>query len=338
MMTAYKEDGTVPVVAVWMITYNHENFIEEAIEGVMMQKTSFPFRLYIGEDYSSDNTRKICIQLKDKYRDKIHLVLQKKNLGVGPHGNGMLMYDVCFKSGAKYIAMCEGDDYWTDPYKLQKQVDFLRANSDCVLCHHWHKYSVPRKDGSFEEIPAPTMNQGYLPQKKALVKEIFANKLRVKTRTLMFKNVLDELPEWFPKMAYGDVTLSMILGEYGSFGFIDEPMAVYRQTGEGISSTGKGSYLFIYNHYLEWIKLWEYCLKHYNYQYYREAKGTILYFYTFILKNYAFSVSIFLKLFLYAFYNSRLTIVRKLDICLSLIKLFSTSFIPLFYQRIKAKV
>ncbi len=118
-----------PVVSVYMITYNHGNFIAQAIEGVLMQQTNFSVELVIGEDCSTDNTRQVCLEYKEKYPDRIKLVLSEKNLGVGK--NGLNTFAACL---GKYIAICEGDDYWTDPLKLQKQVDFLESHPDYTIC------------------------------------------------------------------------------------------------------------------------------------------------------------------------------------------------------------
>jgi glycosyltransferase involved in cell wall biosynthesis/GNAT superfamily N-acetyltransferase len=117
-----------PLVSICMITYNHENLIAQAIEGVVMQKTNFPIELIIGEDCSTDNTRKICLEYKEKFPDIIKLLLPKKNLGM--QQNVVATLTACT---GKYIALCEGDDYWTDPLKLQRQVDFLEANHDVIL-------------------------------------------------------------------------------------------------------------------------------------------------------------------------------------------------------------
>jgi glycosyltransferase involved in cell wall biosynthesis len=108
-----------------MITYNHEDYIAQAIEGVMMQQTTFPIELIIGEDCSTDNTHKICIEYQEKYPDKIRLLLPVSNLGMMK--NFITTLNAC---KGKYIALCEGDDYWIDPLKLQKQVDFLEQNDD----------------------------------------------------------------------------------------------------------------------------------------------------------------------------------------------------------------
>ena len=116
------------VVAIWMVTYNHEDFIGQAIDSALMQQTNFSYKLFIGEDCSTDKTREICIKYANKHPDKIELIIREKN--VGAMNNALSVFKQCIKSDAKYIAMTEGDDYWTDPLKLQKQVDFLETNEE----------------------------------------------------------------------------------------------------------------------------------------------------------------------------------------------------------------
>lgn len=123
-----------PLVSICMITYNHEKFISYALNSVLMQKVDFEYEIIIGEDCSTDDTRRIILEYYKKYPCKIKLILQKKN--VGPVKNE---YEVLSKCSGKYIAFLEGDDYWTDEYKLQKQIDFLETNSDygmvyCDIC------------------------------------------------------------------------------------------------------------------------------------------------------------------------------------------------------------
>ena len=108
-----------------MITYNHENFIAQAIEGVVMQKTKFIFDLIISDDYSTDNTSLIIKEYKKKFPDIIKPIFRNHN--IGSINNFIDTFNYCT---GKYIALCEGDDFWTDPYKLQKQVDFLEANPE----------------------------------------------------------------------------------------------------------------------------------------------------------------------------------------------------------------
>lgn len=119
-----------PVVSVHMITYNHEPYIRQAIEGVMMQQTDFEFELIIGEDASQDKTREICFEYQKKYPDKIRVLWWHENvLKLG--GNSRRNMARC---RGEFIAFCEGDDYWTDPLKLQKQVDVMKQHPDVGMC------------------------------------------------------------------------------------------------------------------------------------------------------------------------------------------------------------
>ncbi len=120
-----------PVVSVHMLTYNHETFIREAIEGVMMQETDFEYELIIGEDASQDKTREICFEYQKKYPDKIRVLWSEENVTRPYGGNGARVTARC---RGEFIAFCEGDDYWTDPKKLQKQVDIFRQYPTVVYC------------------------------------------------------------------------------------------------------------------------------------------------------------------------------------------------------------
>lgn len=115
-----------PVVSVHMITYNHEPYIRQAIDGVMMQKTDFEFELVIGEDCSQDRTREICFEYQKKYPDKIRILWWHENVSKYG-GNGRRVSAYC---RGEFVAICEGDDCWLSPYKLQRQVDVLRKFSN----------------------------------------------------------------------------------------------------------------------------------------------------------------------------------------------------------------
>lgn len=117
-----------PMVSVCMISYNHEKFIVKALDSILMQKVDFEYEIVVGEDCSTDNTRKILLQYSEKYPGLFKIILQKSN--AGPVQNE---YDVFKASSGKYIAVLESDDYWLDEYKLQKQVDFLENNQDYGL-------------------------------------------------------------------------------------------------------------------------------------------------------------------------------------------------------------
>lgn len=119
-----------PVVSVHMVTFNHEPYIRQAIEGVMMQKTDFEFELVIGEDCSQDKTREICFEYQKKYPDKIRVLWWHENVSkLGDNGRRVRAH-----CRGEFIAYCEGDDYWIDPLKLQKQVDLMRKYPDAGIC------------------------------------------------------------------------------------------------------------------------------------------------------------------------------------------------------------
>jgi len=117
-----------PIISVNMITYNHEPYISQAIECVLKQKTDFPFELVIGEDCSTDGTRKIVMDYAKNYPDIIRVISSEKNVGAA--NNSKRTIQAC---RGKYIAWCEGDDYWHNPDKLQKQAEYLENNPECDL-------------------------------------------------------------------------------------------------------------------------------------------------------------------------------------------------------------
>lgn len=124
-----------PKLSVILITYNHEKYIRKALDSVLMQETSFPFEIVVGEDCSTDNTKNIVKEYVKKYPEKIRLIDRKKNTG-RPTLN---VYETTMACKGEYLAYLEGDDYWTDPQKLQKQVDFLEIHPEYIACTHAHK-------------------------------------------------------------------------------------------------------------------------------------------------------------------------------------------------------
>lgn len=124
--------GSDVIVSICCITYNHEKYIAEALDGFLMQETSFKYEILIGEDCSSDDTKAILADYRARYPDRIQVFSSETNLGAVKNFTNVLK-----KSKGKYIAFCDGDDFWTDAKKLQKQVDFLDKNDDYIICCHY---------------------------------------------------------------------------------------------------------------------------------------------------------------------------------------------------------
>lgn len=125
-------ETNTPLVSIRCITYNHEKYIRDALEGFVMQKTNFKFEAIVHDDASTDNTAAIIQEYAEKYPDIIKPIFEKENQYSKHDGSLTRILNEACKG--KYIAFCEGDDYWTDPYKLQKQVDFLESHPDYMMC------------------------------------------------------------------------------------------------------------------------------------------------------------------------------------------------------------
>jgi len=124
-------DNMIPMLSVVCITFNHKQYIRDAIEGFLMQETTFKIEILIGEDCSIDGTREIVFDYKKKYPDLIRVITSNSNVGMDANGIRTLN-----AARGKYIALCEGDDSWIDPLKLQKQVDYMESHPGCSLSVH----------------------------------------------------------------------------------------------------------------------------------------------------------------------------------------------------------
>jgi glycosyltransferase involved in cell wall biosynthesis len=256
----------VPIVSVFMITYNHEKFIAQAIDSVLMQKTDFPYKIYLGEDCSTDKTRAICLEYKKNYPNKIELYLTDKNDIIK---NIKTIYNACFKSGAKYVAMLEGDDYWTDPLKLQKQVDYLESNSDVVICFHNSMHLSEIEQNKKQVVRYNNLRQVTedgqeltIEPKMGLVKYVLERNVAT-TASIMFRNNKIQLPDWYFTVQLGDWALQILLLEKGGYiGYIDEAMCIHRAHAGGIHSSKT-----ITNKLISHIDLWIKLKAHFNGRY-----------------------------------------------------------------------
>lgn len=211
-------------LSVCMITYNHEKFIAQAINSVLIQQTNFDYGIVIGEDCSTDNTRSICLEYQRKYPDKIRLLLPKKNLGM--IHNFIQTFGSC---RGKYVAMLEGDDYWTDPYKLQKQVDFLEANPDYGLVHsdyNKHYLNHNKLEKAINKLNRRDIPRGYV------FEELLLRNF-ISTPTTCWRRLLIQNSQFLHNLSscqwsVGDWALWLEISAQSYIGYLDEPMATYR--------------------------------------------------------------------------------------------------------------
>jgi len=219
-----------PLLSVCLITYNHANYIEQAIEGVLMQSVNFPWELIIADDFSTDGTREILLKYKEKYPNFIKLILQEKNVGPGKNFSDLLN-----EPQSKYIAYFEGDDYWTDPLKLQKQVDFLEANPDYGMVHTKYKIFLELEN---KEVSISTPKDNY----NSFFKSILLGNYAIGTLTVCFRKeiYLGYLEEIFPhskEWLLGDLPLWLYISQNSKINYIDEVTSVYRVLEESASNT-----------------------------------------------------------------------------------------------------
>jgi glycosyltransferase involved in cell wall biosynthesis len=211
-------------VSVCMITYNHENYISQAIEGILMQQTTFPFELIIGEDCSSDDTRKICIDYKKRYPDRIRLLLPEDNLGVFRN-----FVETMNTAKGKYIALCEGDDYWTDLYKLQKQVDFLDANPNFSASAHQSEII------NAEGISTQKMVSLYKSDRELTIQDLVQG-CNFQTATFIFrKEIIDNAGKLPNNILSCDRLLFLLCAIFGPLMYFADNMSIYRKHEGGIS-------------------------------------------------------------------------------------------------------
>lgn len=223
-----------PMVSVLMVTYNHEKFIADAIDGVVQQQTEFPFELVIGDDGSTDSTRDIARNYQKRFPEQIRIIVAAQNTGLRKNGR-RVREAAC----GKYVAYCDGDDFWHDPHKLQKQIEFLEAHPDYTLVHsNYHTHYVSRNRRINNCILNGPLNDadGY--------HEILANRRKVLTVTVclrrnLLRRVADEQAEIAdPAWPFGDTQTWLEVARLGKVKYFPESLATYRYLPESASQSG----------------------------------------------------------------------------------------------------
>jgi len=215
-----------PRVSVRVPTYNHVRYIAQCLEGILMQRTDFPFEVVIGEDYSTDGTREIVAGYAEGHPDLIRVVTSQEN--VGPSRNIVRLNEAC---RGRYLAMCEGDDYWIDPLKLQKQVDFMEAHPECPMC--FHDAIVVHADKS--RLPRYFCPRD-LPAMVTMEDICMRDHFIATAGTLIRSDIVAGLPSWRTEVWCSDLVVRLWCAHDGPLGYIDEIMSVYRVHQAGMSA------------------------------------------------------------------------------------------------------
>lgn len=207
-----------PLVSVVMIVYNHEKFIAEAIKGVFAQETNFDIEFIISNDCSKDNTDSIIRDLIKDVPNRIKIIYLSHPVNLGMNKNFVTALN---KASGKYIALCEGDDFWLDSKKIQKQVDFLEKNDDySIVCHNVFLLNEKMLESEYYDSFG---NQPYY--------TIFdlAKRNFIPTLSVVYRNIAIDFPKWYFGAPMGDYPLMMWVAKTGKIKFFRERMGVYRE-------------------------------------------------------------------------------------------------------------
>lgn len=243
-----------PIIDVHLITYNHEKFVAQAIESVLAQRTDFSYRLIVGDDCSTDNTQAIARRYAEQDPDRIQLVFDPVHHG---HGNkDRVGIKVLNLSTAKYVAWLDGDDFWTDSNKLQKQVDFLEANPDFAIC--FHNVSAFYQDGSKgpENLCPPDQRE------VSTIEHLLAGNFIPSCSVVFRRSLYFEFPKWFFTLKMADWPLYVLISPHGKIKYLNEVMAAYRMHTSGAWSPRARSY-----HDVNFLKLLDHVDGYFDYRY-----------------------------------------------------------------------
>lgn len=212
-------------LSVMMITYNHERFIAQAIESVLAQRVNFDYEIVVGEDCSTDGTRAVIMDFYRRCPDRIVPNFRDRNLG--PPRN---LVETLASCHGEYVALLEGDDYWTCEDKLQKQVDFLDAHSDYTIC--CHRVQILDETGTWPGGVFPSIAAGTY-----MVNNLLEDNFIMTCATIYRRDSIGLLPKWFHEVFPSDWALFALIAKQGKIELMDEAMAMYRVHPGGMWST-----------------------------------------------------------------------------------------------------
>ncbi|RZK14926.1 MAG: glycosyltransferase [Flavobacterium sp.] len=207
-----------PKISFCCISYNHEKFIQDTLDGFASQDLPYDYEIVICDDNSTDQTATIISNNRGKFKN-FHF--KKNDINLGPVKNFVQALEMC---EGEYIALCEGDDFWTDPFKIQKQVDFLETHPEYVGVHHAVK--VIRESTNQSEI--------WTEAKETISIFDLTLRNRIMTVSCMFRNRVEGFPTWISNLPVGDYPLNVFNAQFGLFKLLPGVMATYRVHDGGI--------------------------------------------------------------------------------------------------------
>jgi len=234
-MTARQKSDKL-TVTVWCYVYNHEKYLRQCLEGFVMQKTDFPFEVIVHDDVSQDGSVAIIREYAAKYPDIIKPVIETENQY--SKRDGSLNRVMVSHTEGKYVAICEGDDFWIDPFKLQKQVDFMENHPDYTMCAH--NAIIYHQDNS--TIESFTQR----PQDADLSVHDAIHNWRIPTASVVVKSEYMEYPDWMARIYSSDYALILRAINGGKIRIMKDYMSVYRMdsTGNSVSSHLTDGYVY----------------------------------------------------------------------------------------------
>lgn len=213
-------------VSVLVMTYNHVNFIAQALDSILMQQVDFDYEIIISEDCSTDGTREIVLDYCERFPHLIRLLLSQENIRT----NKVVARGIHAAKG-DYIALLDGDDYWISRYKLKKQVDFLESNPDCAICFHNAQVIHENSD------QAPWNWTPEHQKKFSTLEDLWMGNFMATCSTLFRRGLFGSVPDWYDDFfPITDWPLHLLNAEHGLIGYVDEVMGVYRYHDNGLYS------------------------------------------------------------------------------------------------------
>ena len=221
-------------VSVNVTAFQHEKFIEQCLESICTQQTDFRFEVLVGEDGSSDETRAICLKYAEKYPQRVRLILHDRSNLIKVHGKptGRFNQLTNFKLGrGKYIAFCDGDDYWTDPEKLQKQATFLNENSSFAIAYH----DMQKVDATGKQLSGPVLGERFCVDRSGY--QVMAWKSPIHPSSAMVRRShINNLPAAFREVMCADLFMLGFVAQHGKAGVVPVHPGAYRIHSGGIFS------------------------------------------------------------------------------------------------------